>query len=85
MTNDAATIETAGLRVYPGAQSQVAIAYPAGGPRYGVTVARHTYKDGAGAWVRESEGADWKAVRAIPLTEADLAAIAAAPRHYLCG
>lgn len=79
------TIETTKLRVYPGAQSQVAVAYPDGGPKYGVEVARHTYAEGSSAWKRSAEGAGWREAQAVPLTDADLAALAAAPRHYLCG
>jgi len=91
MSNDAATseitttIDTARLRVYPGGQSQVAVAYPTGGPRYGVTVAIHTYADGPSAWRRWAEGPGWREAQAVPLTTEDLRAIDAAPRHYLCG
>lgn len=80
-----ATIETRNLRVYPSAQSETAVAFPEGGPRYGVTVATHTYTDGPSEWRRSADGPGWREAQAVPLTPSDLAAISAAPRHHLCG
>lgn len=84
--SNAATIETRGLRVYPAAQSETAVAHFDGGPRYGLNVAVREYAGpDAGRWVRWADGAGWREARAVALTDADLAALASAPRHYLCG